>query len=334
MNGQEETKVFENKKFGKGRLLLAYGLALTLVVVGVIGIGKGIDEIFTYFDLDYDISFVFMVIASAIVVLWLAKLLVDLWRSSDKTEFSLWFMTIPNPFYDPHFVKGSILLQRLYAELSIKFDEQANLLEKVEISDREKLENIASLSSKIRVSIRHSDNSNRVLRSLNYLYYKRDRDIISKMLADILQECITVLEKDQSDKSISLFQVQGDNLKIIESVRINAESVDKRTFTRGEGFAGSVWESQEPTVVNSIEIGDSRFDNYRLQATPIGSIIGYPLIAEVGGEVLGVLCLQSEVQEGFNEEADLRTVEFYARLCTTVLLHDKIERERTGEGNQ
>lgn len=330
----EKTSQVKSRKFGIWRLISAYILAVVLVCVAIIGIGKGIDEILMALNKDHDISFIFMLIASGIVILGLAKLLVDMWRSSDRTDINLGVIAIKNPFYDPDFVKGSIVLQRLYAELSTMYNEQKELLEEAEVFNTKQSENIAALMGKIRVSLRHTDNSNRLLRSLNYLYYKRDKNLIQKMLADVLQECVTILEKDQSDKSISLFQVQGSNLRIIESVRINAESVDKRTFTKGEGFAGAIWESQQPTIVNSIEEEDSRFNDYRLQATPIGSIVGYPLIAEVGGEVLGVLCLQSEVEDGFNEEADLRTVEFYARLCTTVLLHDKIERERTGEGIQ
>ncbi len=41
------------------------------------------------------------------------------------------------------------------------------------------------------------------------------------------------------------------------------------------------------------------------------------------GEIYGILCMQSESENGFNE-ADLRTVEYYARMCTLILLYDKI----------
>jgi transcriptional regulator with GAF, ATPase, and Fis domain len=185
---------------------------------------------------------------------------------------------------------------------------------------------------KLRVLLRHNDNANRLLKSYNYLYYKRDKGFSKQMLKHVLAECITVLEKDQSDKSISLFKVSNGKLKIIESVRINAESIAKREFSKGEGFAGYIWGIGKEEIVNVIDQSDSRFSDQGLPTTPIGSILGKPL--EVDDQILGVLCLQSENEYGFNKEADLRTVDFYARLCTMILLYDNIN-EKAGrrEGN-
>ncbi|MFS0646724.1 GAF domain-containing protein [Siminovitchia sp. 179-K 8D1 HS] len=67
----------------------------------------------------------------------------------------------------------------------------------------------------------------------------------------------------------------------------------------------------KPEIVNVIDTSDQRFNDQGLPATPIGSILGFPL--KVDDQILGVLCLQFEAINGFSE-ADLRTVEFYARM--------------------
>ncbi|MEW9053384.1 MAG: GAF domain-containing protein [Neobacillus sp.] len=153
------------------------------------------------------------------------------------------------------------------------------------------------------------------------------------MLRHTLAECITVLEKDQSDKSISLFKVnENKKLEITESVRINAESIAKRIFSKWEGFAGYIWGKGQPEIENKVKPDDPRFNDQGLSATPIGSILGIPL--SVDDKIIGVLCLQSEAENGFVEAADLRTVEFYARLCTLILLYDKINNNGLQGGNR
>ncbi|OLS35434.1 hypothetical protein [Bacillus sp. MRMR6] len=100
------------------------------------------------------------------------------------------------------------------------------------------------------------------------------------MLNHILEECITVLERDQSDKSISLFEVNQDRLVIKASVRINAESIAKRSFGKDESFAGYIWGIREAEIVNCIGQEDKRFTDGGIPATPIGSILGFPLMVD------------------------------------------------------
>ncbi len=244
------------------------------------------------------------------------------WRSNEKNEIGTAVTNFPNPFYDPGYVKGPMLLRKEYKNLQRKYKAIQAFLKKSLNTVDQYGKAIQKFESKLRVLIRHNDNSNRLIKSYNYLYGIRDKYFVEKMLNNILEECITVLEKDQSDKSISLFQVKEDKLIIKESVRINAESVAKRSFQKGEGFAGYIWEIGKAEMVNNIEKGDQRFAVGDIPTTSIGSILGFPLMVEK--DIIGVLCIQSESEDGFNE-ADFRTVEFYARMCTLIFLYDKIK---------
>lgn len=273
---------------------------------------------------------VISVVGTAYLLFTLARNLGDHWRSSDKNEIGTAVTNFPNPFYDPGFKKGPLMLQILYKNLVTQHRVTKKLLKQSRIMLKEHGERIEYLNAKLRVLLRHNDNSNRLLKSFNFLFAQKENDFTRKVLQHILAECITILEKDQSDKSISLFKVNGEELKIIESVRINAESIAKRTFEKGVGFAGDIWGKGKAEIVNKIDKEDARFNDQGLPATPIGSILGFPL--SVDEDIIGVLCLQSEAENGFSN-ADLRTVEFYARLCTLILLYDKINNNGTQGGN-
>lgn len=273
----------------------------------------------------------FKVLASVGIAYFLWKLVVSLgghWRTSSKNEIGTAVTNFPNPFYDPSYSKGPFVLQNKYRTVLIQNKVNRTLLKRSEEKVDELVQSLGSIESKIRVLLRHHDNTNRLIKSLNFLTKRDDGLVETQMIGHILAECMTVLEKDQSDKTITLFQVSGEKLTIKESVRINTESVFKRSFDKGEGFAGSVWESGKATIVNSIEDDDQRFTDGGLAATPIGSILGFPL--KVEEDIYGVLCLQSEAANGFSG-ADLRAVEFYARMCTFILLYDKIRSK--GGGN-
>ncbi|MFC0476919.1 GAF domain-containing protein [Robertmurraya beringensis] len=268
-------------------------------------------------------------VLASVSILYFAFVLIKglggFWRSSERNEIGSGITNFPNPFYDPSYKKGPILLLKEYRDLQRRLRLTSTLVKKSQ-SALDSLQNTTrGLEAKLRVLLRHNDNANRLLKSYNFLYKENDSQFSYKMLRHVLSECITVLEKDQSDKSISLFRVNDDDkLEIIESVRINAESIAKRVFSKGEGFAGYIWNTGKAEIVNTIDQADHRFNDMGLAATPIGSILGFPLI--VDDLIVGVLCLQSESANGFNKEADLRTVEFYARLCTLILLYDKLNK--------
>lgn len=245
-----------------------------------------------------------------------------MWRRNEKIEIGTAVTSFPNPFFDPTFEKNQDDLQNKYSKLTIDYARSMELLNEAnEIQDDLK-NNLIALENRLRIMIRHISNSNRVTRSLNYALHHKTKYSTEECLKIVLEECITILEKDQSDKSITLFGIEDEELKIVSSVRINLESVDKRKFRKGEGFAGYIWGINKPEIINNINFSDSRFSEGGLPVTKIGSIMGFPL--NVDGEILGVFCLQSEVENGFVEE-DLLTIEFYARICTLILLYDKLK---------
>lgn len=304
-------------------IIVCYLLALLLVAFILYGVTTVIKEILGNFEFAADISRwdIISTSGAAYIIFILSQTLGHYWRSSEKNEIGTGITNFPNPFYDPNFVKGPAFLRREFNILRTKYKTIQFLLNKSKESIKDNVNVINSFESKLRVLIRHNDNTNRILKSYNYLIKINDINTTQRMLQYTISECITILEKDQSDKSISLFVVRDSQLHIIESNRINAESIAKRVFKKGEGFAGYIWEKGVTEIVNNIVPTDIRFHDQGIPATPIGSIIGVPL--KVDNEIVGVLCLQSENGDGF-AEADLRTVEFYSRMCTHIILCDKI----------
>lgn len=313
-------------------VIFCYLVALVLVIAIVYGFSGIIADIISNAT-NKTISRIDIVtwIAVFYFLFRLTRVVGDHWRSNPNNEIGTAVTNLPNPFYDPSFTKGPLLIQKEFRALLQKYRINESILKKSNQALQLMEQEINRFHSQLSVLLRHNENANRLLKSYNYMLHQGDQEITNKMLRHTLAECITVLEKDQSDKSISLFKVNtNDQLEIIESVRINAESIAKRVFSKGEGFAGYIWGIGKAEIENTVDPQDSRFNDQGLPATPIGSILGIPL--SVDDEILGVLCLQSERQEGFNEAADLRTVEFYARLCTLILLYDKINNNNTQGG--
>ncbi|WP_158587587.1 GAF domain-containing protein [Neobacillus notoginsengisoli] len=324
-NHFEEEETIKEKPLSKPMVLACYLVALLLVVSIVYGFTGIIADILTK-ALNKPVSRMDITNSIAVVFLMyrLMRIVGDHWRSNPKNEIGTAVTNLPNPFYDPSFRKGPLLIQKEYSALVTKYKLTQLAMKKINETLIAGMDAASRQKAQIKVMLRHNENANRLLRSYNFLHFIKDADTTQKMLKNILEECITVLEKDQSDKSISLFRVnENEQLEIIESVRINAESIAKRVFSKGEGFAGSVWGKGKPDFENNVVSSDPRFHDLGLQATPIGSILGFPL--NVDDQILGVLCIQSEEKDGFVIPSDLRTVEFYARLCTLILLCDKIK---------
>ncbi|MBY0145073.1 GAF domain-containing protein [Neobacillus niacini] len=319
-NGRKDSEL--DNSISKLLIFACYITAFMLVVAILYGFLGIVADILNKTELLQVDRLIVVKYVGVVYFVWrLTKILGDHWRSSEKNEIGTAVTNFPNPFYDSNFTKGPILLRRKYRELLTQYNFNKSLLKRSQQNSIQLGEAIKKFDSKLRVLLRHNDNSNRLLRSVNYLYQTDDKRFVEKMLNHILEECITILEKDQSDKSISLFEVNKDKLSIKESVRINAESIAKRYFNKNEGFAGYIWGKDKAEIVNHIKESDKRFLDGGMPATPIGSILGFPLM--VDENIIGVLCLQSESENGFNE-ADLRTVEFYARMCTFILLYDKM----------
>lgn len=266
---------------------------------------------------------VIAVVGALYMTLSLSLKLGNYWRSSDS-EIGTSVTNLPNPFRDPSFKKGSIMLKRDYWKLEKQYKVNIKLTQDLNRKCEKLLDQIEKFKVRLNVLLRHHENASRLIRSLTYAIKTKDYSL-SKVLNDTLSECITVLERDQSDKSISLFEVEHSSLVIRDGVRIDAESVVKRKFKQEEGFAGYIWGKGTAEYINEIDYeGDSRFSSF-YQSTErkrYRSIMGLPLI--VNEETIGVLCIQSESTDGFCKD-DLRSLEFYANLCTLIMLYGKIK---------
>lgn len=117
-------------------------------------------------------------------------------------------------------------------------------------------------------------------------------------------------------------QVFVRHLEMREGSRISAQSLYERSFRKGEGFAGKVWEERKAMIEGLVnDEHDFRFQGKYKPNHEFKSIMGLPIT--VGNDVLGVLCIQSEQENAFSQE-DLRAVTFYANCCSLIFLYDKI----------
>jgi hypothetical protein len=272
---------------------------------------------------------VFFSFGAIYTLLSLCKKVGNIWRSSGES-IGTGVFAIPNIFYDPTFEKSNAKVRFSYYKLFRQYHELKNEKEDILNKFTNSIEVINKLKRNMTVLFRHHENAIRLIDGLNYSI-QTDKYPLPEVLKDTLSESITVLERDMSDKSISLFQVQGDLLVIRDGIRINAESKEKRAFKKGEGFAGSVWKEGKPSYDNNIKYDDdARFNQFEQPLRQrFKSIMGLPL--KVDGTILGVLCIQSEEEEGFTPD-DLRALEFYANLCTLILIFDNIKLK--GEGGE
>jgi len=132
----------------------------------------------------------------------------DIWRSH-KDDLKLGFTDIPNPFYDPNYIKAPHFLKKENERLLSENKELRQIVNSYDRMANKFKEINEDLTQKTAVLMRHHDNSSRLLASATYLLYK-GHEWQKEMLNNILSECLTCLEKDQSDKSVSLFRVDKD----------------------------------------------------------------------------------------------------------------------------
>ncbi|QHW35549.1 GAF domain-containing protein (plasmid) [Paenibacillus rhizovicinus] len=257
------------------------------------------------------------------LIVFFTRFIGGMWRSRSE-DLKLGFTDFPNPFFDenfiqaPHFLRDEIEEMRGHLAEAIAEGKRAEkIVRSLNRHALEKEQVIEELSKKLTVLIRHHENASRLLGSAAYLSYMGDV-WRSEMLNNILSECLTCLEKDQSDKSVSLFRVYGDELRIEHYIRISAASARKMRLKKGEGFAGMVWDIGESQYLPDISANPS-FAGQLKPNDEYSSIVGVPI--RINGEVLGVLCVQSEVLDGFSKQ-DLRTLRFYAHACSLIFVYD------------
>jgi len=319
---------YEQEKLPPLLKVTCYSVALVFTsLILYIFTGFIATSINTIFDVDTEVNFIQVIfwISTVYTVLRLSVKLGDYWRQSGS-EIGTGVTNIPNLFRDPSFKKGPVKLKFEYSKLYAQYKKVIKSTSELEEKYEAVQEQHQKFLKRLIVMLRHHDNASRLIQSFVYAL-QSERYSLDRVLKDTLSECITVLERDQSDKSISLFEVQGEHLTIIDGVRINAESVVNRKFLIGEGFAGWVWNEGHPSYENRIDYeNDIRFKhNSKVGRPRYKSILGIPLINNQ--DIIGVLCIQSEQHNGFCDE-DMRALEFYGHLCTLIMSYAKIKEER------
>jgi putative methionine-R-sulfoxide reductase with GAF domain len=329
-NTKEDVDEDESYKYPLWLKLLCYFTGL-IAFVFICYVLSGIPaDIFEYILKKFNIN---KTISKMDIYLWfsgiftltiISKHLGDSWRSNERAEIGTSVTNFRNFFYDPNFKVDPTASE--YAKLRLEYRYQRILVNRAK-TYAEKLENnLLVFESQLRVLLRHNDNVNRLIGSYNF-FIKEQEDFVNRLISNTLSECVTVLQRDQSDKSISLFEVKDQKLIIRDYLRISALSAATRSFNKGEGFAGYIWEKNKTDIVDVIDIKhDKRFADFEPRHR-FKSIVGIPLSIE--DNIFGVLCIQSENEYGFSD-SDLRTLEFYARLCTLLLQYDKINNNRHG----
>lgn len=300
------------KKIGLWITSLAFNLFVLMSAGTVIssGVNKYFDKEWSWVDLSLYVGLGWLVFS-------LSRHYATKWRSEDQ-EINIGLTSFQNPFFDPDFEKGPILLQKKYDDLRRTTESYKIMLDRMVERVKEKELLHREYEEKLIVFLRHHENANRLLSSAAYILNKDQDQLVDEMLNNILAECMTVLRRDKSDKSATIFQVIDDLLKIRHYSRIPADASRKTVFTKGQGFAGHIWKENKATI-EKVD-GSPHFAKH--PARDYKSILGVPI--SIGDIVLGVLCLQSENEEGFTEE-DIRAVQFYANCCSLLFLYDKME---------
>lgn len=227
--------------------------------------------------------------------------------------------------YDPDYkvidLSDAEKIQHENESLKIERNELENLSESFLEEILTKEEELNDFHYTSETYIRHHKNSSRLVRSLTSLIDENNPTWSTEFYNNVLDECVTVLQKDRADKSSSIYFVKDNKLKMFAYNRINFSSSRNRTFKKGEGFAGSVW-AENKTLLEDDVYNSQYFNTEFLPKHSYGSIIGTPI--RINNEVIGVLCIQSEGYFGF-EDSDYITLSYYADICALAYYYDKIK---------
>ena len=303
----------------------SYVISFIFVVISLIIVAGSSSRILEQANLDAGITYIhiILVICSAAGLFALTVEVAKGFRSSAE-KISIFGLRFQNPVYDPYFEDVGLEEIKTIQQENIKLKEDNqklesftdSLLDELEVKDVE-LENVQYVSETF---IRHHKNSSRLIRSLTSLLDENSSGWTTEFYNNVLDECITVLHQDRSDKSSTLYIIEDDVLKMTAYHRVNFSSTRSREFEYGEGFAGNVWKNGEVELVSDI-CASTYFKGDFSPNHNYGSIIGLPV--KINHTVVGVLCIQSEGIDGFIEE-DINTLKFYADVCALAYYYDNI----------
>ena len=303
----------------------SYVISLIFVVIALIIVAGSSSRILEQINLETDVGYIHIILAICSIA-GLFSLTVEVAKGfrSSAEKISIFGLRFHNPVYDPYFEDISLEEMKTIQEenMKIKEDNQklesftGSLLDELEVKDIE-LENVQYVSETF---IRHHKNSSRLIRSLTSLIDENHSGWTTEFYNNVLDECITVLHQDRSDKSSTLYIIEDDVLKMTAYHRVNFTSTRSREFEYGEGFAGNIWKTGEVELVSNI-CTSTYFKGDFSPNHNYGSIIGLPV--KINHTVVGVLCIQSEGVDGFID-GDIDTLKFYADVCALAYHYDNI----------
>ncbi|GIO24103.1 GAF domain-containing protein [Oceanobacillus sp. J11TS1] len=311
------------------KITLSYVIAFLLVCMIFLTISETFNTIhkWIYPDSQIKVKSIFLVICSAITIIFSTMALAREIRSNSDVV-SLGTANIPNFMYHKDFEKhdsNDLKLIKENATLQSELQQQEEynekLLDELELKDNELVE-VGYISD---IFIRHHKNASRLVRSLLQLLHEGKPYWKWEFCNNVLDECVTILLEDRSDKSSTIYFINEQNeLEMFAYNRIEFSSSRNRKFKKGEGFAGHIWKTGKTVLISNVS-ESIYFQGTHAPRHEYGSILGVPI--KIGKDIVGVLCIQSEDINEFKED-DKRTVIFYADICALAHFYDKIANKR------
>ncbi|WP_206738111.1 GAF domain-containing protein [Fictibacillus sp. S7] len=309
---------------------LLCGLILAVIVVSTLVAGA-IELIDKLGGPKYAFIRVFTFIAYTISGI-VCTVLTARWLRTRSPEMQQFGFNMPNPFYskyavlrekigDTELLKENQKIKKQLQENGERLDESGRLL----IATAKKLSEGVNREIKLRKLIeifeRNTKNTSRLVRSLHTLLSEHKEGWKKEFMDNVLNECVTCLYSNKSDKSASLFLINEYNkLKIFAYYRIDTKSAREKSFAKGEGFAGEVWELGDTKTLADV-YKDGGWSHKKEHLDHYTSIIGTPIW--VKGNIIGVLCIQSEDKAEFKQDDEVM-IRSYADICGLAELCDMI----------
>ena len=315
-----------------GSLLCGFILAVIVVSTIVAGAIELIDKLG---GPKYAFIRVFTLVAYTISCI-VCTFLTARWLRTRSPEMQQFGFNMPNPFYSKYAVLrekvGDVELlkenQKIKKQLQKK-GERLNESERLLIATAKKLSEGVTLEIKLRKLIeifeRSTKNTSRLVRSLHTLLSEQKDGWKKEFMGNVLNECVTCLSSNKSDKSASLFLINEYNkLEIFAYYRIDTKSAREKSFAKGEGFAGEVWDLGDTKTLADV-YQDDGWSHKKEHLDHYNSIIGTPIW--VKGDIIGVLCIQSEDKTEFKQDDEVM-IRSYADICGLAELCDMIIKQQ------
>jgi putative methionine-R-sulfoxide reductase with GAF domain len=310
----------------KGKLILSFVIGLGLTMLILIGVGEALIKIASFWTSTPYTTLVMIKWISVVIAVFVLTSGIAKYLRTNRSDVSIGFTNIPNWVYDETFEKQKDYLDKELIKENEDLKENVEKLEEYNIELLEELENKGLEMDEITyisdIFIRHHKNASRLVRSLTQLMAEGKESWKYEFCNNVLDECVTILLEDRADKSSTIYFInEKDELEMFAYNRIEFSSSRERFFKKGTGFAGHIWDTGEALLINDVVNDENYFQGEFAPVHEYGSILGVPI--KIGKEVVGVLCIQSENMDDFDED-DERTVAFYAEMCGLAQFYDKM----------